>query len=102
MAGDGVSFVAVLLQGRFNALANIHDIGTSRIELATSWRVQQIRGRAWYRCQTHFFALDAGECFDQSLSIGMLRILEDCHSATVLYDSSRVHDRYFLTGLCND
>ena len=43
MARYGMPFFAVLLQCRFDVLANIHHIGTARIEPAARGRVQEIR-----------------------------------------------------------
>ncbi len=83
-------------------LADIHHIGTARIESASGRRIQKIRRLSRNGAQADPFTFDAGECFDEPLGVRVKRILEDRDGIAILYNLTRVHYRDLLTCLCYD
>ena len=77
MTGDQVAFFTVFFEFGIYLLADVHNVGTARVEPAGGWRMEEVGGRSWDGLESYSFSFDARKCFDQSLRVGMLGIPED-------------------------
>src|SRR3972149_2571882 len=73
----------------------------ARCETTARRQIDEVGDRAWYHIQPFLDLTQNGDGTDQSLSIGMQRLIEQRVDICLLNDLARVHHCYTFSHLCH-